>query len=178
MKKVNAPLKNEDIKGLKAGDEVLLSGRIYTARDQAHRRMEILLKKGRSLPIDIKGEVIYYCGPTPSRDRPIGSCGPTTSSRMDRFTPMLLTRGLKGMIGKGSRGREVIASVKNNQAVYFVAPAGCGAFLSEKVKESEIVAFEDLGTEAIRRLSVQDMPLIVAVDSEGGNIFNHQKKGQ
>jgi len=162
IKKINVPLADEDIRGLKAGEEVLLSGTIYTARDQAHLRMFELLKEGKPLPVDIHGQVIYYCGPTPAGDRIIGSCGPTTSSRMDDFTPSLIEAGLSGMIGKGGRSNDVLEAIKNNGAVYFLAPAGAGAYLSTRVKKAEIAAFEDLGPEAIYRLEVEDFPVVVA----------------
>ncbi|MDD4957635.1 MAG: FumA C-terminus/TtdB family hydratase beta subunit [Candidatus Omnitrophica bacterium] len=168
---INVPLDQITVGELKAGDEVSLSGRIYTARDQAHLRMCELLKKGQELPIDIEGEIIYYCGPTPGTGGVIGSCGPTTSSRMDGFTVPLLEKGLKGMIGKGTRSREVIKGVAEHKAVYFVAPAGAGAYLSSKVISCKVVAFADLGPEAIHELVVEKMPLIVACDGNGGYIY-------
>ena len=171
MKKIQLPLDEKTIKTLKAGDEVLLSGVIYTARDQAHLRITELMDKNETIPVELKGQVIYYCGPTPPSNRVIGSCGPTTSSRMDQFTPALLKAGLKGTIGKGRRSSEVIKAIKKNGAVYFVAPAGAGAYLSYKVKKCELVAFEDLGPEAIYRLEVEDFPVLVAVDSHGRDIY-------
>ena len=170
-RRITAPLTGEDLLNLKAGDAVLLTGEILTARDRAHLRLCGIIEKGQVLPFDLKGQIIYYCGPAPSRDRAIGACGPTTSGRMDRFTPQLLEHGLKGMIGKGRRSGEVIASIKREKAVYFVAPAGAGAYLSTKVKSCEILAFEDLGPEAVYKLTVQDFPLIVAVDSYGNYIY-------
>jgi fumarate hydratase subunit beta len=171
MKKINAPLKDKDIKGLKAGDEVLLSGVIFTARDQAHLKISRMMEKGKRVPVDLKGQVIYYCGPTPPGERVIGSCGPTTSGRMDSFSCALLDAGLKGMIGKGARNDKVRASIKKNRAVYFVAPAGAGAYLSVKVKSSEPVAFREMGPEAVYRLEVKDFPLIVAIDASGRDIY-------
>ncbi|MEA3490154.1 MAG: FumA C-terminus/TtdB family hydratase beta subunit, partial [Candidatus Omnitrophota bacterium] len=147
-KKIETPLKDEDIASLKAGDEVLLSGVIYTARDQAHLRLCEMIKNGDGLPIDLKGQVIYYCGPTPPGSRVIGACGPTTSGRMDPFTTVLLEAGLKGMIGKGRRSDRVTEAIKRHKGVYFLAPAGAGAYLSRKVKACDLIAFEDLGPEA------------------------------
>lgn len=175
IKRIKTPLRAKEIKKLKIGDEVLLSGVIYTARDQAHKRLTELLKKGLKLPVDLKGAVIYYCGPTPAGRKVIGSCGPTTSSRMDPFTPKVLASGVKGMIGKGRRSKEVVKSIKKHKAVYFLAPAGAGAFIASKVKSSGKEAFVDLGPEAIYRLEVEDMPLIVGVDSEGRDIHKRLK---
>ena len=160
---------------LKAGDEVLLSGVIYTARDQAHLRMMKMIEDGKNIPVDIKGQVIYYCGPTPPGKRVIGSCGPTTSGRMDPFTPALIEAGLKGMIGKGLRSGAVINAIKKNKAVYFLAPGGAGAYLSERVKKCECIAFEDLGAEAIHMLEVEDFPLVVGVDASGRDIYEKLK---
>jgi fumarate hydratase subunit beta len=171
IKHIKAPLDDKTVDSLKAGDEILLSGTVLTARDQAHLRLCKLIEEGKERPVDLKGKVVYYCGPAPSRGGIIGSCGPTTSGRMDAFTPQLLKAGLKGMIGKGRRSREVRDAVKRQKAVYFVAPAGAGAYLSEKVQASETVAFEELGTEAVRRLTVKDFPLIVAIDCEGRDIY-------
>lgn len=162
MKKIYLPLKAGDIKNLRTGEEALLSGTIYTARDQAHKRLAGMLKNKKRLPIDLKKAVIYYCGPT--RTRPgavIGSCGPTTSARMDGFAPALIKAGLKGMIGKGGRSKEVIGAIKKYKAVYFITVGGAGAYLSKKVKKAKIVAFEDLAPEAIYRLEVKDFPVIV-----------------
>jgi len=170
MKKISLPLTLEN---LKAGDEVLFSGIIYTARDQAHQRLARALGCGRKLPLDLKGSIIYYCGPTPApKGKIIGSCGPTTSSRMDSFAPTLLKAGLKGMIGKGSRCRQVIRAIKKYRAVYFLTHAGCGALLSKYIKAKKLVAYPELGPEAIYRLEVKDFPLIVAVDSKGHNIYD------
>lgn len=160
MKKIITPISKVQIAGLKVGDEVLLTGVIYTARDQAHKR----LMKDRKLPLKLKGQIIYYCGPTSTpRGKVIGSCGPTTSSRMDKFTPKLLKAGLRGMIGKGSRSQEAIKAIKRYKAVYFLAPAGCGALLAKKVKSAKVIAYKDLGPEAIIKLEVKDFPLIVGV---------------
>ena len=160
------------IKDLKAGQVLSLSGTIYTARDQAHKRLIDALNKGKKLPVDLKGQLIYYCGPTQTpKGKIIGSCGPTTSSRMDEFTPALLKIGLKGMIGKGNRSEEVVSAIKKHKAVYFTTFAGCGALLSKFVTEKELIAYKDLGPEAIYKLEVRNFPLIVAVDSKGRSIF-------
>jgi len=177
MKKIVTPLTKETITELKVGDEVLLSGVIYTARDQAHLRLSQMIEKGETLPVDFTNQIIYYCGPTPSASRVIGACGPTTSSRMDPFTPLILKEtSLKGIIGKGSRSEEVFEAIKKTGSVYFVAPAGAGAYLSEKVTSSEVVAFGDLGPEAIYKLEVKDFPLIVAIDSEGNDLYERFRK--
>ncbi len=170
-KKIQVPLQADDIASLCAGDGVLLSGTIYTARDQAHLRICEMIEAGEKLPVDLDGQVVYYCGPTPANARAIGSCGPTTSSRMDPFTPAFLEIGMKGMIGKGRRSTEVVAAVKKAKAVYFVAPGGAGAYLSERVKSCEVVAFADLGPEAIYELVVEDFPVVVAIDSEGNDLY-------
>lgn len=168
IKRIATPLSAADVKSLKAGDKVLISGIIYTARDQAHKKM---LKNLKSLPIDIKGAVIYYTGPTPPRPGAvIGSIGPTTSYRMDTFTPALIQKGLLGMIGKGKRGREVVEAVKKYKAVYFVAGGGLGALLAQKVKKARVIAFKELGAEAVQELEVEDFPVIVGIDSSGKSI--------
>lgn len=173
MINIKAPLKEEDVLLLKVGDEVLLSGIIYTARDQAHKRLSEEIKKGKKLPFDLKGQIIYYCGPTGTpRGKVIGSCGPTTSSRMDVFTLVLLKNGIKGMIGKGNRSQEVIAAIKKYKSVYFLAPAGCGAFLAKRVRKSSVVAYRDLGPEQILKLEVKNFPLIVGIDARGGDIYD------
>jgi len=173
MKKIRTPLKKSDIENLKVGDEVLLSGMIYTARDQAHKRMVEMLKAGKELPVDLKNQIIYYCGPTPApKGKIIGSCGPTTSRRMDEFTPALLKAGLKGMIGKGNRSREVIKAIKKYKAVYFLTYAGCGALLNGYVKKATVIAYKDLGPEAIYRLEVENFPLIVGIDAKGRSIYD------
>jgi len=172
MKKINTPLGLNVIKSLRAGQEFLLNGTIYTARDQAHKRFTQAIKAGKILPIELKGAVIYYCGPTQApKAQVIGSCGPTTSSRMDVFTPLLLAKGLKVMIGKGARSQEVKAAIKKYKGIYFVTYAGCGALLAKCVKKAKIVAYGDLGPEAILKLEVEDFPLIVAIDANGRSIY-------
>lgn len=169
---IETPLTDELIETLKSGDRVLISGIIYSARDAAHKRLVELIEKGEKLPFDIKGQIIYYVGPTPARPgQVIGSAGPTTSYRMDPYTPALLQTGLKGMIGKGSRGGEVIEALKTYKAVYFAATGGAGALISGKIKKSEIVAYEDLGTEAIRKMEVRDFPAIVVNDIYGNDLY-------
>ena len=171
---IQVPIRKEDACSLKAGDYVYLTGTIYTARDAAHKRMQEALERGDQLPFDLKGNVIYYMGPSPAREgRPIGSAGPTTASRMDKYTPNLLDLGLGAMIGKGKRTQAVIDAMVRNQAVYFAAVGGAGALLSKCIVKSEVVAYEDLGTEAIRKLEVKDFPVIVVIDSEGNNWYEH-----
>lgn len=171
-RKIQAPIDKETAKSLRAGDYVKITGTIYTARDAAHKRMIETLEKGGELPIEIQGNTIYYLGPTPAREgRPIGSAGPTTASRMDKYAPKLLDLGLVGMIGKGKRSQAVIDAVVRNGGVYFAAVGGAGAILSKKILSSEVVAYEDLGTEAIRKLTVEDFPVIVVIDSEGNNLY-------
>lgn len=163
----------EKIRKLRAGQWFNYTGVLYTARDQAHRKILEALRGGRKIPFDLKGQVIYYCGPTKTpKGKIIGSCGPTTSSRMDKFTPQLLKAGLFGVIGKGDRSIEVIRAIKKYKRVYFVTYAGCGALLSKYVVKSEIIGYRELGPEAIRRLWVRDFPLIVAIDSRGKNIYS------
>ncbi len=172
MQKLNLPLSDKIAKQLKAGDEVALTGVLYTARDQAHKRLVELIKKRKPLPYDIKGETIYYTGPTPPcGGAPIGSCGPTTSARMDRFTPALLAAGLRGMIGKGRRSDEVRRAIKKYKAVYLLTLGGAGALLSGYVIRSEPVTFADLGPEAVYKLEVKDFPGIVGIDSKGRDIY-------
>lgn len=172
MKRISTPLNKKQIENLKSGDMVLLNGLIYTARDQAHKRLIDTLKKNRRLPFDIKDQIIYYCGPTAKpRGKIVGSCGPTTASRMDEFTPKLLKLGLRGMIGKGSRSQEVISAITKYKAVYFLTYAGCGALLSRYVKYARLIAYKDLGPEAIYALKVKDFPLIVGVDTRGRSIY-------
>lgn len=169
---VRTPLTREDAKKLRAGDSCLISGVIYTARDAAHKRLCELIEQGKELPLDIKDSIIYFVGPTPAKPgQAIGSAGPTTSYRMDAYSPELIALGQTGMIGKGKRGDEVIAAMKKYGAVYFGAIGGCGALLSKCIKKAEIVAYEDLGAEAIRRLEVEDFPAIVIIDSEGNNLY-------
>ena len=171
-KTITAPIDRETLKSLHAGDYVYISGTIYTARDAAHKRMIETLDEGRELPLDLKDNVIYYMGPSPAREgRPIGSAGPTTASRMDRYAPKLLDLGLTAMIGKGKRSKEVLDAVKRNGSVYFAAVGGAGALLSKCIKTSEVVAYDDLGTEAIRKLYVEDFPVIVVADCEGGYLY-------
>ena len=160
------------MQNLKTGDKILFSGTIYTARDQAHKRLVEAIKRRKRLPINLKGAFIYYCGPTATpKGKTIGSCGPTTSSRMDEFTPALLKAGVKGMIGKGSRAESVIQAIKKFHAVYFLTYAGCGALLSRYVKKAVPVAYKDLGPEAIYKLEVKNFPLIVGIDVKGKNIY-------
>ena len=176
-KKITTPLTEEKVKTLKAGDSVLISGTIYTARDAAHKRLVQLLDEGKSLPIDVKDIIIYYAGPSPAKPgHVIGSAGPTSSYRMDPFAPRLLDIGLKGMIGKGLRSKEVIESMKKNKAVYFAAIGGAAALISKSIKKAEVVAYEDLDSEAIRKLEVKDLPAIVVIDSEGNNLYESGQK--
>lgn len=171
-RKIEAPIDRETAKSLRAGDYVKISGIIYTARDAAHKRMAEALENGEKLPINIEGTTIYYLGPTPAREgRPIGSAGPTTSSRMDKYAPQLLDLGMVGMIGKGKRTKEVVDAVVRNGGVYFAAVGGAGALLSKCILSSEVVAYEDLGTEAIRKLKVENFPVIVVIDSQGNNLY-------
>lgn len=169
---MKVPISKEDAADLKAGDYVYLTGTVYTARDAAHKRMQETLDKGEKLPFDVKGNMIYYMGPSPARSgRVIGSAGPTTSSRMDKYTPELLDLGLGGMIGKGKRSQAVINAIVRNGAVYFAAVGGAGALLSQRIVSSQDIAYEDLGTEAIRKLEVKDFPVIVVIDSKGNNLY-------
>lgn len=169
---IKTPLTREMVKTLKAGDSCLISGVIYTARDAAHKRLCELVKEGKELPLDIKDSIIYFVGPTPAKPgQAIGSAGPTTSYRMDAYSPTLIELGQTGMIGKGKRGDEVIDAMKKHGAVYFGAIGGCGALLAKCIKEAEVIAYDDLGAEAIRRLVVEDFPAIVIIDSEGNNLY-------
>ena len=171
-KYINAPISDEDAKSLHSGDYVYITGTIYTARDAAHKRMAEALAAGQPLPIDMKNNIIYYMGPSPAREgRPIGSAGPTTASRMDKYAPDLIDLGLKGMIGKGKRSQAVIDGIVRNGAVYFAAVGGAGAILSKCIKKSTVIAYDDLGTEAIRELEVENLPVIVVIDSEGNNLY-------
>ena len=170
--KITAPLSREAARALRAGDSCLISGVIYTARDAAHKRLCDLVAEGRELPLDIRDAIIYFVGPTPAKPgQAIGSAGPTTSYRMDAYSPTLISLGLTGMIGKGKRGPEVVDAMKNHGAVYFGAIGGCGALLSKCIKKAEVVAYDDLGAEAIRRLEVEDFPAIVIIDSLGNNLY-------
>ena len=171
-KRIHAPLVAQELETLRAGDSVLLSGTIYTGRDDAHKRLCALVAEGKPLPFDIRGQVIYYAGPCPAKPGDaIGSCGPTTSYRMYAYAPTLCDLGLIGMIGKGQRSPAVIDAIRRNGGVYFAATGGAGALIAGSVKAARVIAFVDLGTEAIRELQVEDLPLIVAIDSEGGNLY-------
>lgn len=171
-KYINLPISDEDARNLRAGDYVYLTGTLYTARDAAHRRMQEALDRGEKLPVSLEHNLLYYMGPSPAREgRPIGSAGPTTSSRMDKYTPTLMDLGLKGMIGKGKRSQEVKEALIRNEGVYFAAVGGAGALLSKAILSSEIIAYEDLGTEAIRRLEVKNFPVIVVMDSAGNDLY-------
>lgn len=171
-KYIETPLTKDKVKNIQAGDYVYLTGTIYTARDAAHKRMIEELEEGKNLPFDMENQIIYYLGPTPNREgQVIGSAGPTTSSRMDKYAPTLLSHGLTGMIGKGKRNEDVIFSMKENTAVYFAAVGGAGALLSQCIKKSEIIAYDDLGTEAIRKLYVEKLPVITVIDCQGNNLY-------
>lgn len=172
MIKLTTPLTQEKLRTLKAGDSCQITGVIYTARDAAHKRLCQLLEEGKELPLDVKDAIIYFVGPTPAKPgQAIGSAGPTTSYRMDAYSPSLIQEGLTGMIGKGKRGPEVVAAMKEHGAVYFGAIGGCGALLGSCIKKAEVIAYEDLGAEAIRRLEVEDLPVTVIIDSEGTNLY-------
>ena len=174
---ITAPLSREKARELRAGDSCLLSGTIYTARDAAHKRLCALIKAGEELPIDLRDSVIYFVGPAPAKaGQIIGSAGPTTSYRMDAYSPMLIARGQTGMIGKGKRGEEVITAMKEHGAVYFAATGGCGALLSRCIRKKELVAYEDLGAEAVCRLEVEDFPVTVVIDSLGNNLYETGRK--
>lgn len=171
-KRISVPFTKDEVVTLHAGDYVYLTGIIYSARDAAHKRMYDTMLEGKKIPMDLKNNVIYYLGPTPAREgQVIGSAGPTTASRMDKYTPLLLDNGLNGMIGKGKRSQEVIDAIVRNKAVYFVAVGGAGALLSKCIKKSEVIAYDDLGTEAIRKMEVENFPVIVVIDSEGNNLY-------
>ena len=171
-KKITLPITDEDIKNLKAGDSVLRTGSIITGRDAAHKRLYELIQKGEKLPVDIKGELIYYVGPAPAKPGyAVGPAGPTSSYRMDKYAPSLLDLGLKGMIGKGARNKEVVDAIVRNKGVYLVAIGGAAALIAKSIKSEEILCYEDLGTEAVRRYEVEDFPCIVAIDSNGNNVY-------
>ena len=173
---INEPIDNEIVNSLKAGDCVYITGTIYTARDAAHKRMYEAIKNGENIPFELKNNIIYYLGPSPAREgQVIGSAGPTTSSRMDKYTPLLLEHGLKGMIGKGKRSDNVIESMHKNNAVYFAAIGGAGALLSKCIKKAEVIAYDDLGTEAIRKLEVENLPAIVVIDNKKNNMYESHK---
>lgn len=170
--RLETPLSDTDVEKLKAGDKVLLNGVIYTGRDAAHKRLFDLLKEGKPLPVELKGQVIYYVGPAPAKPgQAIGSAGPTTSGRMDAYSPTLIEVGLKGMIGKGMRKKEVLEAIKKYKAVYFAATGGAGALLAKAIKKAQVVAYEDLGPEAIHRLEVEDFPVIVVNDTQGNDLY-------
>ncbi len=172
QKKITLPLTDETVKSLRAGDSVLISGSMLTGRDAAHKRLFELIQSGEPLPVDIKGEVIYYVGPAPAKPgHAVGPAGPTSSYRMDKYAPALLDLGLKGMIGKGARSSEVIDAMVKNGCVYFAAIGGAAALIAESIKSEEILCYEDLGTEAIRRYTVEDFPCVVVIDSEGNNVY-------
>lgn len=176
-KHITVPFGEKEAGELKSGDYVYLSGIIYTARDAAHKRMYEALEQGEELPFDIRNNIIYYMGPSPAREgRPIGSAGPTTASRMDKYTPALLELGQRGMIGKGKRSEAVRQAIIKNNAVYFAAVGGAGALLSKAIVSSEVVAYDDLGTEAVRKLEVKDFPVIVVIDAEGNNLYETAAK--
>lgn len=172
-KRIHAPIVQEEIEGLRSGDYVYITGKIYTARDAAHLRLYEAINHGKEIPICLKDNIIYYMGPSPAREgRPIGSAGPTTSSRMDKYAPLLLDRGLKAMIGKGRRCDDVVSAIVRNKCVYFAAVGGAGALLSKSIKKSTVIAYDDLGTEAIRELEVEDFPAIVVIDCMGNNLYD------
>ncbi|MDY0257543.1 Fe-S-containing hydro-lyase [Gudongella oleilytica] len=174
---INTPLTDETAKTLRAGDRVLLNGIIYTGRDAAHKRLVEMLDKGEELPMDIKDQTIYYVGPCPAKPgQAIGSAGPTTSGRMDAYTPQLMDAGLKGMIGKGLRSKAVVDSIIKHNGVYFAAIGGAGALLAEAIKEAEVIAFPDLGAEAIYKLRVENFPVTVIIDSEGNDLYKSGKE--
>ena len=169
---IHAPLDPKEVRELRAGDYVYISGTIYSARDAAHKRMQEGLDRGEALPVSLENNIIYYMGPSPAREgRPIGSAGPTTASRMDKYTPRLLDLGLKGMVGKGKRTREVQEAIVRNGAVYFAAVGGAGALLSKRILSSQVIAYDDLGAEAVRKLTVENFPVIVVIDSQGNNLY-------
>lgn len=175
-KHIQTPLTKDKVKSLKAGDQILLSGEIYTSRDAGHKRMVDQLDRGEALPFNIKEAIIYYVGPSPAKEGAIiGSAGPTTSYRMDSFAPRLLDEGLTGMIGKGDRSKEVIASMKTNTGVYFAAVGGAAALIANSIVEAKVIAYEDLGPEALRKLEVKDFPCIVVIDNEGNNLYTSEK---
>lgn len=177
MKKLTLPLRDEDIKDLKAGETVLLSGTMITGRDAAHKRLYDLIKEDKELPVDIKGELIYYVGPAPAKPGfAVGPAGPTSSYRMDKYAPALLDLGLKGMVGKGARNDEVIDAIIRNKAVYFACVGGAAALIAKSIKSEEILCYDDLGTEAVRRYTVEDFPCIVAIDSYGNNAYTEGQK--
>lgn len=177
MKRITLPITEEDIENLNAGDSVLLTGSIITGRDAAHKRLFELAEKGENLPVNIKGEVIYYVGPAPAKPGyAVGPAGPTSSYRMDKYAPKLLDMGLKGMIGKGARNKEVVDAIVRNHCVYFAAIGGAAALIAKSIKSEEPICYEDLGTEAVRRYTIEDFPCIVVIDSKGNNIYETEFK--
>ena len=177
-KYITAPISDKVVEELSVGDYVYITGTIYTARDAAHKRLYESLIQGNEIPFELENNIIYYLGPSPAREgQVIGSAGPTTSSRMDKYTPLLLEKGLKGMIGKGKRSEEVIESMNKNNAVYFAAIGGAGALLSKCIKKAEVIAYDDLGTEAIRKLEVEKFPVIVVIDNKKNNLYNDVSNG-
>ncbi len=177
MKKLTPPIKSDDFQSLRSGDSVLLSGTIYTARDAAHKKLTKLIKNNKALPFELEGSVIYYTGPTPAKPgEAIGSCGPTTSGRMDDYTPILLKKGVKILVGKGNRSQKVKDSLKNNQAIYCAATGGAGALLAEKVVKAEVIAFPELGPEAIHKLEVKNFPVTVINDLAGNDLYEKAKE--
>jgi fumarate hydratase subunit beta len=176
-RRVSTPLNDDVIRQLRSGDKVLINGIIYTGRDAAHKRLVALLEKGESLPFAIQGQIIYFVGPTPARPgKPVGSAGPTTSYRMDAYSPQLIAQGLKGMIGKGARSHEVIEAMKKYTCVYMVAVGGAGALIAQSIKKSEVIAYEDLGPEAVRRMEVEDFPAVVVNDILGNDLYDEGVK--
>ena len=176
-RRVSTPLNEDVVQQLRSGDKVLINGTIYTGRDAAHKRLVALLEKGEALPFDIQGQIIYFVGPTPARPgRPVGSAGPTTSYRMDAYSPQLIAQGLKGMIGKGARSPEVIEAMKKYKCVYMVAVGGAGALIAQSIKKSEVIAYEDLGPEAVRRMEVKDFPAVVVNDILGNDLYSEGVK--
>ncbi len=174
---IHGPMIKEEIEDLRSGDYVYITGTIYTARDAAHLRLYEAINRGQDIPMNLENNMIYYMGPSPAREgRPIGSAGPTTSSRMDKYTPLLLDHGLKGMIGKGRRSQAVVDAIVKNKAVYFAAVGGAGALLSKCIKKSTVIAYDDLGTEAIRKLQVEELPAIVVIDALGHNLYDEVVK--
>lgn len=177
MKEITPPLDKNVIRNLKAGESVLISGIIYTARDAAHKRMYDDYEKGINFPFNLKGQIIYYAGPCPAKPgEVIGSCGPTTSGRMDKYTPLILDNGLGAMLGKGARSEEVVDAIKRNESVYLGAIGGAGALIAESIKEAEVIAYPELGTEAVRKLRVEKLPCVVLIDSEGNNLYEEGQK--
>ena len=176
-RRVSTPLNDDVVQQLRSGDKVLINGTIYTGRDAAHKRLVVLLEKGEALPFDIQGQIIYFVGPTPARPgKPVGSAGPTTSYRMDAYSPQLIAQGLKGMIGKGARSPEVIEAMKKYKCVYMVAVGGAGALIAQSIKKSEVIAYEDLGPEAVRRMEVEDFPAVVVNDILGNDLYSEGVK--